>query len=98
MVFSAPEITTVSKPNRNPARADVSDQKKMRAFIGERRSLPHNQGDSLQNQEADSSIVSVNLSPADILFRASPECRHPWKSRWYNPSSAGYRQRGQSGN
>src|SRR5215467_14109460 len=33
MVFSAPEITTVSKPNRNPASADVSDQRKMRAFI-----------------------------------------------------------------
>src|SRR5208282_2020732 len=33
MVFSAPEITTVSKPKRNPASADVSDQKKMRAFI-----------------------------------------------------------------
>src|SRR6266404_9668579 len=33
MVFSAPEMTTVSKPKRNPASADVSDQKKTRAFI-----------------------------------------------------------------
>src|ERR1700757_3989683 len=30
MVFSAPEMTTVSKPKRNPASAEVSDQKKMR--------------------------------------------------------------------
>src|SRR5258708_27367900 len=37
MVFSAPEITTVSKPKRNPASADVSDQKKMRPFIREYR-------------------------------------------------------------
>ena len=29
-----PEITTVSKPNRKPASAAVSDQKKMRRFIG----------------------------------------------------------------
>jgi hypothetical protein len=28
IVCSAPDITTVSNPNRNPARADVSDQKK----------------------------------------------------------------------
>ena len=27
---SAPEITTVSKPNRNPARAEVMDQRKRR--------------------------------------------------------------------
>src|ERR1700686_1254172 len=33
IVFSAPEITTVSKPKRNPASADVSDQKKIRAFM-----------------------------------------------------------------
>src|SRR5437879_6354648 len=33
IVFSAPEITTVSNPKRNPASADVSDQKKMRRFI-----------------------------------------------------------------
>src|SRR5271155_4854581 len=33
MVFSAPEMTTVSKPKRNPASAEVSDQKKMRPFI-----------------------------------------------------------------
>src|SRR5580692_9370517 len=37
IVFSAPEITTVSKPKRNPARAEVSDQKKMRPFISGRR-------------------------------------------------------------
>jgi hypothetical protein len=37
-------MTTVSKPKRNPASAEVSDQKKMRAFIsGKRRSLPQNQ-------------------------------------------------------
>jgi hypothetical protein len=36
MVFSAPEITTVSKPKRNPASAEVSDQKKIRPFIAER--------------------------------------------------------------
>lgn len=30
MVFSAPEITTVSKPNRNPAKAEVNDQRKSR--------------------------------------------------------------------
>ena len=34
MVCSAPEITTVSKPNKNPARAEVMDQKKMRDFKG----------------------------------------------------------------
>src|SRR5579863_8958463 len=39
IVFSAPEITTVSKPKRNPASAEVSDQKKMRLFIGESRSI-----------------------------------------------------------
>jgi hypothetical protein len=33
MVFSAPEITTVSNPKRNPASAEVSDQKKMRPFM-----------------------------------------------------------------
>ncbi len=33
MVFSAPEITTVSKPNKKPARAAVSDQKKIRRFM-----------------------------------------------------------------
>src|SRR5258708_393529 len=34
MVCSAPEMTTVSKPNRNPASAELMDQKKMRAFMG----------------------------------------------------------------
>ena len=28
-------MTTVSKPNKNPASADVMDQKKMRDFMGE---------------------------------------------------------------
>src|ERR1700738_3250763 len=37
IVFSAPEMTTVSKPKRNPASADVRDQKKMRPFISEYR-------------------------------------------------------------
>src|SRR5580704_6198535 len=41
MVFSAPEITTVSKPKRNPARAEVSDQKKMRPFMGVRGGAYH---------------------------------------------------------
>src|SRR5215831_2590357 len=34
MVFSAPEMTTVSKPNRKPARAAVSDHKKIRRVMG----------------------------------------------------------------
>jgi hypothetical protein len=33
MVCSAPEMTTVSKPKRKPARAEVIDQKKMRPFM-----------------------------------------------------------------
>ena len=33
MVCSAPEMTTVSKPKRNPARAEVMDQKKMRDLM-----------------------------------------------------------------
>src|SRR5215472_15131624 len=33
IVCSAPEMTTVSKPNKNPARADVMDQKKTCFFI-----------------------------------------------------------------
>src|SRR5580698_4687812 len=48
MVCSAPEMTTVSKPNRNPASADVTDQRKIRPLIrlfclessGERRASP----------------------------------------------------------
>jgi hypothetical protein len=36
MVFSAPEMTTVSNPKRNPESADVSDQKNMRPFIEDR--------------------------------------------------------------
>src|SRR5215469_9044149 len=35
IVFSAPDMTTVSKPKRNPASAEVSDQKKIRRFIFE---------------------------------------------------------------
>src|SRR3974390_490965 len=41
MVFSAPEITTVSKPKRKPASADVSDQKKMRPFIKDKDGIYH---------------------------------------------------------
>src|SRR5579871_719374 len=41
MVFSAPEMTTVSKPKRKPASAEVSDQKKMRAFIDGKRGAYH---------------------------------------------------------
>ena len=33
MVCSAPEMTTVSKPNKNPASAEVMAQKKMRPFM-----------------------------------------------------------------
>src|SRR5208282_4146933 len=33
MVFSTPEMTTVSKPKRNPASAEVTDQMKIRAFM-----------------------------------------------------------------
>src|ERR1022692_4124762 len=33
MGCSAPEMTTVSKPKRNPASADVTDQRRMRRFI-----------------------------------------------------------------
>src|SRR5689334_24576521 len=34
IVFSAPEMTTVSKPNRNPARADTTDQRRTRGRMG----------------------------------------------------------------
>src|SRR5436190_23491725 len=34
IVFSAPEMTTVSNPNRNPARDDVTDQKIRRRDMG----------------------------------------------------------------
>src|SRR5678810_1015465 len=37
MVFSAPEITTVSNPNRKPASAEVMDQNRMRGLMEERR-------------------------------------------------------------
>ena len=33
IVCSAPEMTTVSNPNRNPARAEVKDQSKMRLLM-----------------------------------------------------------------
>src|ERR1700690_3009635 len=45
IVFSAPEITTVSKPKRNPASAEVRDQKKMRAFISKMVSADSMMGD-----------------------------------------------------
>src|ERR1700688_4506702 len=44
IVFSAPEMTTVSKPKRNPASADVSDQKNMRPFIVGRGAAYHRIG------------------------------------------------------
>src|SRR5512139_3074646 len=34
IVCSAPEMTTVSKPNRKPARAEVTDQTTVRACMG----------------------------------------------------------------
>src|ERR1700722_2667652 len=39
MVCSAPEMTTVSNPNRNPARADVIDHRRIRTFIESRTKL-----------------------------------------------------------
>jgi hypothetical protein len=63
MVFSAPEMTTVSNPKRNPASADVSDQKNMRPFI-EDRALGDEQGVSQRDrslliaQSADSILKS----------------------------------------
>src|SRR5215471_4477711 len=41
IVFSAPEMTTVSKPKRNPASAEVRDQKKIRPFIVEKGGAYH---------------------------------------------------------
>src|SRR5215471_10786266 len=136
MVFSAPEMTTVSKPNKNPARAEVSDQKKMRAFIV--RSGPrtldlgpqdlrlyisghspqssharHTHEESPRRLTVDLQTLSshslevprgargrgpseISLSPADIPSPATPECRHPSKSRSCNPSSEDCRQRGRN--
>src|SRR3954468_518513 len=47
MVFSAPEITTVSNPKRNPASAETSDQRKMRLFM-DRRSMERTIGETRQ--------------------------------------------------
>lgn len=38
-----------------------------------------------------------NSSSRDSSFRATRECRRPWKSHWYNPFSGGCRRRGRSG-
>src|ERR1700728_422874 len=98
MVFSAPEITTVSKPKRNPARAEVSDQKKMRPFIGLRGGAYHRTARSAVTPCSTSRVrTKLNLLPADNFFRASHVCRRPSKSRWYIPSSADCRPPGQSG-
>src|SRR5580693_10343975 len=99
MVFSAPEITTVSKPKRNPASADVSDQKKMRPFIFEvELCLPkrwcHLQ---LNLDQVLESRTAFTLWSADILFLASRGCRRPSKSRWCSPSSADCQRPAQSG-
>src|SRR5579863_2241240 len=88
MVFSAPEITTVSKPKRNPASAEVSDQKKMRAFIsGTGRQTSDLRPQTLDLGPTDSCRDSevrglkfegaTLMSPADIPSRASRGCRHP---------------------
>ena len=37
MVCSAPEMTTVSNPKRNPASAEVMDQNRMRGFMASNR-------------------------------------------------------------
>ena len=44
IVCSAPEMTTVSKPKRNPASADVMDQKKMRGFMASNRCVRERTG------------------------------------------------------
>src|SRR5579863_4747902 len=62
MVFSAPEITTVSKPKRNPASADVSDQKKMRAFIVVETALTKTSTAGATNQRI--SLLSPLANPA----------------------------------
>src|SRR5579862_9108356 len=41
MVCSAPEMTTVSNPNRNPAKADMIDHRKIRTFMDSRTSSSH---------------------------------------------------------
>ncbi len=89
MVFSAPEMTTVSKPKRNPASAEVSDQKKMRAFIREKATYRNRCG---------SVCIPTLVTPwlGDSPFRASRGCRRPSKSRWCNPFSVNCRRRGRS--
>src|SRR5271165_4170036 len=62
MVFSAPEMTTVSKPKRNPASADVSDQRKTRAFIeGSSRRASHDKRIADVTQMSASSLAENRL-------------------------------------
>src|SRR5580704_3254743 len=89
IVFSAPEITTVSKPKRNPASADVSDQKKMRPFIVKEVPSTEYREQTLRpalapwkaEQKVRSSYwvpgIRYCLSSADIPSPANRECRHP---------------------
>src|SRR5580698_10977345 len=69
MVFSAPEITTVSKPKRNPASADVSDQKKTRPFIsGFERCLPKRRCDLQITRDQVRELRTLSLFGQRISF------------------------------
>src|SRR3977135_2335696 len=80
MVFSAPEMTTVSKPKRNPASADVRDQKKTREFIG--RSQRFYLTTSPMNTPYGSSVTSVPFADARGV------ATRPFKVEDANPLSA----------
>jgi hypothetical protein len=70
IVFSAPEMTTVSKPNRNPASAETSDQRKSRdeavevdewAGMGVLLSFPnHARGPMRSETESDRSAIFLS--------------------------------------
>src|SRR5271166_3364895 len=50
IVCSAPEMTTVSKPNRNPARAEVTDQNKTRPLMAAGYPLSHRESEESSGQ------------------------------------------------
>src|ERR1051326_6313089 len=81
MVFSAPEITTVSKPNKNPAKAAVSDQKKIRGLIISPVSVPRaprrkiNLESSYPIQARPRYCPGVFRSPGQHLGFSSPQVR-----------------------
>src|SRR5215469_6434708 len=95
MVFSAPEMTTVSKPKRNPASAEVSDQKKMRPFMVDGEDY-HRIGVLCEVGQANVG-PGPSLSSTDSSCRANREFPHPSKSRRCNPFFAGCRRREQNG-